>query len=136
VLDDLPVAARHAELAHERGLAREHADAPAELGRQEFLRQQEVSRQLLPVEPFAANLAARQIQAARGGRTARVKPPQEIGPASILARRRAASILAPEGKKIEQAVVFGELGKLALGDRLVEKWWSIIKVVYIQTRAG
>jgi hypothetical protein len=42
VLDDLPVAARHAVLAHEQGLAREHADPPVELGRQEFLRQQQV----------------------------------------------------------------------------------------------
>ena len=42
VLDDLPVAARHAVLADEQRLAREHADAPVELGRQEFLRQQQV----------------------------------------------------------------------------------------------
>jgi hypothetical protein len=36
MLDDLPVAARHAVPAHEQQLAREHADAPVELGRQEF----------------------------------------------------------------------------------------------------
>jgi hypothetical protein len=42
VLDDLPVAARHAVLAHEQRLARQHADARVELGRQELLREQEV----------------------------------------------------------------------------------------------
>ena len=42
VLDDLPVAARHAVLADEQRLAGEHADPPVELGRQEFLRQQQV----------------------------------------------------------------------------------------------
>ena len=42
MLDDLPMAARHAVLADEQRLAGEHADPPVELGRQEFLRQQEV----------------------------------------------------------------------------------------------
>ena len=42
VFHDLPVAARHAVLAHEQRLAGEHADAPVEIGRQEFLRQQQV----------------------------------------------------------------------------------------------
>src|SRR5207302_3971070 len=42
VLDDLPVTARHAVLAYEQRFPGEHADAPVELGRQEFLRQQEI----------------------------------------------------------------------------------------------
>src|SRR5262245_33898215 len=36
VLDHLPVAARHAVLAHEQWLASEHADPPVEIGGQEF----------------------------------------------------------------------------------------------------
>src|SRR4029077_16352148 len=42
VLDDLPVAARHAVLAHEQRLAGQDTHPPVELGRQEFLRQQEI----------------------------------------------------------------------------------------------
>jgi hypothetical protein len=37
ILHDLPMAGRHAVLAHEQRLAREHADAPVELRGQEFL---------------------------------------------------------------------------------------------------
>src|SRR5712692_10537106 len=40
VLDDLPMPARHAILTHEQWLTPQHADAPIELGRQEFLRQE------------------------------------------------------------------------------------------------
>ena len=42
VFDDLPMAARHLILADEQRLAVEHADAPVEIGRHEFLREQEI----------------------------------------------------------------------------------------------
>ena len=42
VFHHLPMAARHAVLAHEQRLAGQHADPPVEIGRQEFLRQHQV----------------------------------------------------------------------------------------------
>ena len=42
VFHHLPMAARHAVLADEQRLAGKHADAPVEIGRQEFLRQDQI----------------------------------------------------------------------------------------------
>ena len=91
VLDDLPVAARHAVLADEQRLAGEHADAPVELGRHEFLREQQVGL-LEQLVGDALELLAPLRPCGRRGRTSRREssPPAagQARPSRAAGRRR------------------------------------------------